>query len=501
VPIIDLFAGPGGLGEGFAGLRHGGRRAFRIALSIEKEPWAHATLTLRCFFRQFERRAPEAYYRFLQGATSLEALYTRFPEEARAARSESWLAELGHTDQHEVNGRISEAVGGVKTWVLIGGPPCQAYSLVGRARRRNDHSFAADEKHTLYRQYLQILAKHEPPVFVMENVKGLLSSKHDGESIMHRILADLRRPKEGLRYRLLSFTTEAPLSGGDQTPEPRDFILECERFGAPQRRHRVIILGVRDDLSIAAFRPLRPRPGAVTLRRALQGLPRIRSRISDGPDSTQAWRAALRRLGSNGGVGDDVDPGVARSIRRTLAALDRTPAGTGSEFIRRRANQLLPCGITDVRLGAVCNHSSRSHISQDLHRYMFAACFAQSKGRSPTLSEFPIDLLPRHRNVRRKAEGEPIFADRFRVQLADQPATTVAAHIAKDGHYYIHPDPLQCRSLTVREAARLQTFPDNYFFCGPRTSQYEQVGNAVPPFIARQLATVVDLLLRGQRRS
>jgi DNA (cytosine-5)-methyltransferase 1 len=129
-----------------------------------------------------------------------------------------------------------------------------------------------------------------------------------------------------------------------------------------------------------------------------------------------------------------------------------------------------------------------------LHRYLFAAAFAKTKGRSPLLQDFPRALLPKHENVK-EALKETKFNDRFRVQLAGRPSTTITSHISKDGHYFIHYDPTQCRSLTVREAARLQTFPDNYFFEGPRTEQYRQVGNAVPPLLAQQIAEIVADLL------
>ena len=164
----------------------------------------------------------------------------------------------------------------------------------------------------------------------------------------------------------------------------------------------------------------------------------------------------------------------------------------GNEFIQCDAPvaKELQWWFNDPKLGGVCNHATRSHMLKDIYRYIYAACFAQIHDRSPKLSEYPADLLPEHENAK---SGD--FNDRFRVQIYRHPATTVTSHISKDGHYYIHPDPHQGRSLTVREAARLQTFPDNYYFCGNRTQQYAQVGNAVPPLLARQVAEIVNDIL------
>ena len=131
-------------------------------------------------------------------------------------------------------------------------------------------------------------------------------------------------------------------------------------------------------------------------------------------------------------------------------------------------------------------------MESDLARYLFASVYARHTGCSPRLNDFPPSLLPEHSNAKDIAGGgKAPFMDRFRVQVANAPSTTVVSHIAKDGHYYIHYDPSQCRSLTVREAARLQTFPDNYFFEGNRTEQYTQVGNAVPPMLAYKMGQIV----------
>ena len=155
-------------------------------------------------------------------------------------------------------------------------------------------------------------------------------------------------------------------------------------------------------------------------------------------------------------------------------------------------------GLYDPRLSVLTGHESRGHMPSDLRRYMFAAAFSQVTKTSPKLSDFPEVLLPAHQNVELGRAGK-MFSDRFRVQLPDRPSTTITSHISKDGHYFIHYDPVQCRSLSVREAARLQTFPDNYSFQGPRTSQYHQVGNAIPPYLARQIAEIIGEVLDAMK--
>ena len=129
----------------------------------------------------------------------------------------------------------------------------------------------------------------------------------------------------------------------------------------------------------------------------------------------------------------------------------------------------------DEVLGGLCSHESRSHMEGDLRRYLYCSAFAQLHDRSPKLNEFPAGLLPDHKNVQAGINSNH-FSDRFRVQVEDRPASTVTSHIAKDGHYFIHYDPAPCRSLSVREAARLQTFPDNYYFEGNSISSTTKWG-------------------------
>ena len=171
VPVVDLFAGPGGLGEGFSALDHE-HIGFDVVLSVEKDGAAHQTLLLRSFFRQFSETPPE-YYEYLKGERSFDNLFRAFPSEATAATDRCLHLEMGPRTTKHVYRHIEKAVGNAKQWVLVGGPPCQAYSVVGRSRltKMARTSFEENEKHVLYREYLRILALYKPPLFVMENVK------------------------------------------------------------------------------------------------------------------------------------------------------------------------------------------------------------------------------------------------------------------------------------------------------------------------------------------
>lgn len=514
IPVVDLFAGPGGLGEGFMSVRGpDGRRHFDIRLSIEKDEFAHETLKLRTFFRQFSSsEVPDAYYETLRGRLTRTELYNSYPIQAAKADAICWCAELGNdgVPLEKVRRRVAERLGGVRDWVLLGGPPCQAYSLAGRSRNRGEEDYdpEKDPRQRLYVEYLQLVADFWPAVFLMENVKGLLSAKLGGESIFERMVADLREPARAVhserRGRMRTRRSHTyrifPLSARRlfESLTPTDYVIQAEKYGVPQARHRVMVLGIRDDLTREPDL-LSPCASPRNVAEAIGGLPVLRSGLSKEIDGQNEWREAIRRGFGRpelAGIRRTAGPDVADRLEEALEKLVRPDFDRGAEFVKA------PCSagferawLLDSRLRGICNHSTRGHITEDLWRYIYAAAFADCRGRSPELADFPVWLLPEHRNAKKALSGS-LFADRFRVQLASRPATTVVSHIAKDGHYYIHPSPEQCRSLTVRETARLQTFPDNYFFCGPRTAQYTQVGNAVPPLLARQIAEIALRLLR-----
>jgi len=519
IPIIDLFAGPGGLGEGFSSVLYKSDRVFDIKLSIEKDNEAHKTLELRSFFRKFNTdNVPSEYYDVLKENNLQKReilifeLFDKYPEEASEAKKEAWKAELGNDffPSSLIDKRINKSLNGSKNWLLIGGPPCQAFSMAGRSRVGgidND-----DHRVYLYKEYLRIIAVHHPTVFVMENVKGLLSAKVNNEKVFDWILKDLRNPSSVFKetnapkYKIYSLSTKPEsidLNGNPNYKDNRDFLIQSEKFKVPQKRHRVILLGIREDVDVI------PATLALGLKETnlssiIGDLPKLRSGLGrtiissytvngvkkreykNEVDSDENWEKTINAFKKEMLTWGDFD------AKQNFYDVKASAYGLGSEYIKYKTpsneNPLYEW-FKDENLKGVCNHETRSHLVEDLKRYHFASTYALIYKRFPRLKDYESHsdvLMPDHVSA---SSGK--FADRFRVQMPDCAATTVTSHISKDGHYFIHYDIDQCRSLTVREAARVQTFPDNYLFCGSRTAQYHQVGNAVPPYLAFQIAQIV----------
>lgn len=510
IPIVDVFAGPGGLGEGFAGFKVAGDFPFKILLSAEANRDAHSTLRLRAFQRALIASDSDVSHllEYYQGKHA-EPFTQDTHELWEEANQEALCLELGSTDgDKRLYKELGSRLDASKPWVLIGGPPCQAYSIAGRVRNKGNVEYVPsdDLRHFLYQEYLRIINRYRPAAFVMENVRGMLSCKIDGKLIAHQILEDLAcagdrsslNSSQGYRIYSLAASTYFEIGKDVGMIDTKEFVVKSEEYGIPQARHRVILLGVRNDIDDRP-RQLSMKRGPV-VEEVISDLPVLRSGFSrEGDDgdrwhsfvASQLWELACHAR-ENGGsdFAEDLDEyGFEVRSKRLEREARMKRAGCLSDD--------LPASLRDWLTGrwpsACFNHETRAHMASDLRRYAYAAVFAKAHGRYPKgVNDFSLPgLAPAHENW---TTGK--FADRFRVQQEGRPATTITSHIAKDGHYYIHPDPSQCRSLTVREAARIQTFPDDYFFSGPRTSQYTQVGNAVPPYLARQIAEIVFDLLK-----
>ena len=532
IPVIDLFAGPGGLCEGFSQSLDG-IHPFKVILSIEKDEIAHKTLELRAFVHHYMRSGlelPNEYYSYVSGNLERDKLFAQYKDAAAEAKGVAWCAELGgrKVSKAKFDERIRTALNGEKDWLLIGGPPCQAYSLAGRSRsvggiknreeitrEEAEAEFSKDPRQRLYRQYLRIIAVHSPAVFVMENVAGMLSARVNGKPIFPRILHDLQSPGEVAKkyfpelrdvsrsnchtYRIFSFVTGKE----ENAKQGERFLIRAENYGVPQCRHRVILLGIRDDFIVDGMRISKLTQVDIkrTVRDAIGDLPKTKSSISRKKAAAKIdWSTYIASIHENS-VFEQFDDKVRKEISNAQIIRNSIFLEQNQLHQWQRNVSILKDWYNDCNLDVPLNHEPRSHMASDLWRYLFVSAYGAVHGRSPVIADFPEGLLPAHSNIHLDKKDEPQdFADRFKVQLWDKPSSTVTSHISKDGHYFIHPDSAQCRSLTVREAARLQTFPDNYFFEGNRTQQYHQVGNAVPPYLAYQLAAVVwDVFKQKQR--
>jgi DNA (cytosine-5)-methyltransferase 1 len=539
IPVIDLFAGPGGLGEG---LSRSGVVKFRTVVSIEKDGMAAYTLALRAAHRALQRALVDCTETVSQAAWAtwdqvvatepwnivsdrLRACGNPLIMDACVETSqEAWNFELGPEHRADASAGIRQRLvpfmqdGQLpNNIVLIGGPPCQAYSLVGRARNRGKEGYRPEEdhRHFLYKEYLHVIAEYRPAVFIMENVKGILTSTVEGAQIFESITSDLKHPgricgiNQELEYVLVSLSQGADGTNADPAPAASDFIVCTESLGIPQARHRVIICGIRRDVFESAGRKvghLKAVP-KTTVGNVIFDLPKLRSGLSrrgagahwlSSFDLPMTKMALAELRNAENPVRHHVADRMEQAIREMRSATD---PGCGLDRILVEgwpAIKELHSWYQDRPLTLLANHESRTHMPEDLVRYLFVAAFGKVCNISPRLADFPISLLPKHKNIDPANISNVIFNDRFRVQLGGNQSTTVTSHISKDGHAFIHPEPSQCRSLSVREAARLQTFPDSYVFLGNRTSQYTQVGNAVPPMLACKIGEVVgDVLQRA----
>ena len=389
--FVDLFAGCGGLSEGFY------KEGYKALLHLEIDPTACRTLSTRM-----------KHYKYSDKEIERAVLCKDITEDD----------VLSIIDQ-----RVKEKVD-----IIIGGPPCQAYSSVGRAQ--SPDGMNNDPRNFLFENYLLVLNHLKPKLFIFENVKGILSAHPNGMKIFPKVISEMRKT-----YKVVDI--------------PEIITLNAADYGVPQIRERVILIGVRNDIDdvdpLEIYKAIRPThsdsnpdlPNYVTVRQAITDLPRLEP-----------------------GQGSEVQSGINYGIR--------------NEFLDKVRND-------DDK---VYNHQARNHNEIDRERYRILS--EHQNWQLKDLQEVRPDLIhhdPKH------------FGNRYTVQEYDKPGRTVVAHLYKDGNLFIHPDSTQARTFTVREAARIQSFPDDFVFEGSRTDQYKQVGNAVPPLMAQAFAKGLKKIL------
>lgn len=390
--FIDLFAGCGGLSEGFY------LQGFNALCHVEIDPFACKTLRTRMKYYGY-KNADEA------------------------------VLEEDITSRDILN-KIKQVVGNQTVDIIIGGPPCQSFSPLGKAK--DDNNMQDDPRNYLFENYVKVLNHFKPKMFVFENVTGLLDTEVKGKSIFKMILRRLRR-----NYRVAS--------------KEETIVLNATNYGVPQERKRVILIGVRRGIEMkvedvyASIIKTHYLPGAKkNEQNGLKKYVTVKDAIGDMPKLQQ-------------GEGEkSVDyPNEFKSC---------------NEYVKRIRKK------TDKKLR---DHVARMNNEKDVERYRV---MAENHWNFLELLEYRPDL---------GHEKKRVFFNSYKVQWWDMPARTIIAHLHKDGNQFIHPDPEQGRSITVREAARLQSFPDDFVFEGSRSEQFKQIGNAVPPMLAEAIAKVV----------
>lgn len=406
---IDLFAGAGGLSEGFM------RNGFDAISHVEMNKDACDTLRTRiAYYYLKENNKLDLYNSYLEGAINRDDLWNLIPSDKIESVINNEISEI---TINEIFTAIDKHLGKKQIDVIIGGPPCQAYSIVGRAR--DPLNMKKDPRNFLYKYYLEFLKKYRPKVFVFENVPGILSAKN------------------GIHLQnILNGIEKAGYNVPDKLP-----ILNSRDFGVLQDRKRVIIIGIRKD---------------------------IKSDFPIFDKYNKEWNL----------------------IDVLFSDLPKRSPGEGSlgvvEYIKPTNDYLKESRIR-IDNGITSQHIVRPNNETDLEIYRIAIDLWLNHGKRLNYAELPKHLI-KHNNTKS-------FTNRFQVVNNKGVSHTVVAHIAMDGHYYIYPSLDQIRSISVREAARIQSFPDDYFFEGSRSAAFKQIGNAVPPLMAEKIAEALKNML------
>jgi len=414
--FIDLFAGAGGLSEGFL------RAGFLPIAHVEMNKDACDTLKTRSayYYLKENNRLNEYKEYLLNENRRKEDLWGSVPNGIVESVINREISEESLEYLFERIDAKKEALEIDQVDLIIGGPPCQAYSVAGRAR--DPKKMKNDPRNFLYKYYIRFLKKYQPRMFVFENVPGIFSAKNGKH--LENILKALE--KAGYRYAM---------------PENKDRVLNSKDFGVLQDRKRVIIVGWRIDLDLGYPQFDNEEENIGTLEGLFSDLPKLKQ-----------------------GQGT---MNVVEYSKKSNDYLDRA-------HIRNREWDILT------------QHLVRPNNANDLEIYEIAVKL-MNEGKRLKYGDLPPRLIT-HKNTK-------TFSNRFQVVNGKSVSHTVVAHIAMDGHYYIHPDIQQNRSISVREAARIQSFPDDYFFEGSRTAIFKQIGNAVPPLMAEKIANQIRTML------
>lgn len=395
--VIDLFAGAGGLSEGFR------RAGFNVNAHVEMDKDASLSLKTReAYYYCLNNDNLDLYYKYLKKEITREEFYGNIPA---SELSKILNYEISETTIPIIFSEIDNLIGDNKVDGIIGGPPCQAYSLAGRARNKNKKG--DDPRNYLYLYYLKFIKKYQPNFFVFENVQGILTAKKG------QIFSDIKKEIKKLGYTI-------------------DYrLLDSSDFGVAQSRKRIIIIGFKRELKLS-YPIFQYVDTKITIKDLFEDLPVIK-------------------------------------------------AGSKCEKYKTASNQILnDSKIRDNNWNVLTYNSARKLNTNDKKIYEICIKNINKDGKNTKYDDLP-EKLKTHKNTNS-------FLDRFKVLNKNKPCHTIVAHISKDGHYYIHPDLKQCRSITVREAARIQSFPDNYYFESSQTSAFKQIGNAVPPLMAEKIA-------------